>query len=128
MNSEYARITLVRARYAILFTVLLNIGYWLIVAHFFGTLYASATQIGVIAFSIIILMSFDTQSGNRYIRKMSEGHLWLLWGGHFLDHRNISLQESNEINPNPENLVWIDSYVHVGRTEKDLLILKLTLS
>ncbi|MNW03887.1 hypothetical protein D3C71_1998870 [compost metagenome] len=53
--------------------------------------------------------------------------MWVLWRGHMIEHQRMTPEESDVIIHDRQRVVRLSATVHMAKSRKDLMILKLSL-
>lgn len=123
----YARKTLIRQRTVLLCAVAAVLCFWSSLWIFFNWQVASIIVLAPATLLAILVINAGENSEINYIEKIFNGHSWLLWSGHFIEHQRMPEDEYAAVNPNPQNVIQVGHFVHVARSRRDLMLLKLSL-
>ncbi|MNK87037.1 hypothetical protein D3C87_1069630 [compost metagenome] len=104
-----------------------TICFWLSLCIFFNWQIASIIGLAPATLLVLLVINAGENSEINYIEKIFNGHPWLLWSGHFIEHQRMPEDEYQAVNPNPQNVIQVGHFVHVARSKRDLMLLKLSL-
>ncbi len=127
-NAAYARKTLVRVRKILGSGALSIVCFWFALNSFWGYQIASiVTIIPITFFGLVLANLHNSDADLNFVSKIFENHRWLLWTGHFIEHQRMPESESNELIHDAHRVLRVGDNVHVARSEKDLMLFKLSI-
>lgn len=83
------------------------------------------TLIGILG--VMFTIQASEVSEVNFFHEIVEGKAWLLWTGYFIAHQPMTKEISKEIVPDTKRALLVAPHIHVCRTRKDLMLLKLSL-
>lgn len=126
-NKDYAKQTLSRTRKVIGGAALSTVSFWFTIWSFWDWQIASITVMLPITFFGLMLSHMGDYGEINFIEKIFGDHQWLLWRAHFIDHERMPEDESQALIHDPSRIIRVGDYVHVAKSQKDLMIFKLSI-